>query len=335
VSVAESFLSAKDLTITTRADDGRPVTLVEGFNLHLQAGQRIALVGESGSGKTVSARALTRLDSNLTVTGSVRLSRAEPPVLTELTRATEREMEAIRGARVSMVFQDPLGALNPLMTIGRQVIEPLLVRGEPRRAAWQRAINMLQDLGVPDARLRVKAYPHEFSGGMRQRVVMAMALIAEPEFLIADEPTTALDVRVQAQVLRRLTEVTRERGLGVLLITHDIGIVAGFADSVAVMYAGRIIETGKVDEVLATPAHPYTRGLLGTVPRITTRPERLVTLPGSPPRPQSRPAGCGFAPRCQLATKRCRETEPPPQVFEEGREVSCFHPLLEVSRAAD
>jgi oligopeptide/dipeptide ABC transporter ATP-binding protein len=240
--------------------------------------------------------------------------------------ASEAELTKIRGARIGMVFQDPLNALNPLMTVGRQVAEPLLARGERRADAKAKAVALLSRLGVSDAARGAEAYPHEFSGGMRQRVVMAMALILQPTVLIADEPTTALDVRVQAQVLALLSEVTAERGLAVLLITHDVGIVAGFADRVAVMYSGRIVESGPVEAVFTRPAHPYTSGLMGAVPRLESQDKRLTTIPGAPPTPERRPPGCAFAPRCPIATAECSAEAPPARLLTPTRAVRCFHP---------
>ena len=249
------------------------LTLVDAVSMTIGAGERVALVGESGSGKSMTAKAIMRLDRSVQLSGSVRVGG------TETIGLPEREMRRLRGATVSMVFQDPMTALNPVLTVGAQVAEPLVIRGVGRREARRRAIEMLDHLGVPDAARRSRAYPNEFSGGMRQRVVLAAALIAEPKLLIADEPTTALDVRVQEQVLDLIEQQSRERDLAVLLITHDLAIVAGFAQRVAVMYRGRLVEDRPVDDVFARPDHPYTRGLLGSIPRIDADPaERLSTV---------------------------------------------------------
>jgi ABC-type dipeptide/oligopeptide/nickel transport system ATPase component len=272
------LLDIRGLTVTVPQllrSDGAPgdLELVHGIDLSIAAGERVALVGESGSGKSMTAKAILRLDRMTRLGGSLRLAG------TEIVGASERTLRELRGATASMVFQDPMTALNPVLTIGEQVAEPLVIRGVGRREARRRAIGMLDRLGVPGAARRVDAYPSEFSGGMRQRVVMAAALIAEPQLLIADEPTTALDVRVQEQVLDLIEEQSRELGLGVLLITHDLGIVAGLAHRVAVMRRGRIVEDRDVDDVFAAPAHPYTRALLGSIPRIDADPDmRLATV---------------------------------------------------------
>ncbi|MDR7191082.1 ABC-type dipeptide/oligopeptide/nickel transport system ATPase component [Microbacterium sp. BE35] len=259
---------------STRTDGGRgALTLVDGVSLTLERGERVALVGESGSGKSMTAKAVMRLDPTVDLAGSIRVAGHE------VIGAPERTVRRLRGSAVSMVFQDPMTALNPVLTIGDQVTEPLRLRGVPRREARARAIAMLDRLGVPSAASRMDAYPYEFSGGMRQRVVMAAALIGGPDVLIADEPTTALDVRVQEQVLDLLEEQSRELGLAVLLITHDLAIVAGFAHRVAVMRHGRIVEDRTVDDLYAAPQHPYTRGLLASIPSVDDDPTaRLRTV---------------------------------------------------------
>lgn len=258
----------------TRTDGGRgDLTLVDDVSLRLSPGERVALVGESGSGKSMTAKAVMRLDPTVDLAGSIRVAGRE------VIGAPERTVRRLRGSAVSMVFQDPMTALNPVLTIGDQVTEPLRLRGVPRREARARGVEMLDRLGVASAARRMDAYPHEFSGGMRQRVVMAAALIGGPDVLIADEPTTALDVRVQEQVLDLLEEQSRELGLAVLLITHDLAIVAGFAHRVAVMRHGRIVEDRAIDDLFADPRHPYTRGLLASIPRIDDDPTiRLRTV---------------------------------------------------------
>ncbi len=309
-------LSIRDLTITTPAG----ARLIDGVNLDLSAGERLALVGESGSGKTVLARAIMRLTPELMVDGSIRFG------ADELTAMSDREMAAVRGRRIAMVFQDPLDCLNPLMTIGAQIAESIRVAGVRKQTAYARAVRLLTELGVSDADRRLGAYPHEFSGGMRQRVAIAIALINEPELLIADEPTTALDVRVQQQVLDLLDEVVTERGLGLLIITHDLGVVASLADRVAVMYSGRIAEVDVVDPLFAAPAHPYTSALLEAVPRLDVPDQVLQPIPGSPPAPARRPSGCAFHPRCGRATDMCATQIPDPTALPTGGVVSCHHP---------
>ncbi|QYB02913.1 ABC transporter ATP-binding protein [Rhodococcus sp. USK10] len=311
-----ALLQISGLTIDTEPGD-TSVRLVDGVDLTVAAGERVALVGESGSGKSVTARALMRLDGSLTIGGSIRLGD------TEILAQTERRLSTIRGSRIGMVFQDPMGALDPLQSIGAQVSEPLRQRGVRKKDALRRAAEVLSELGVARAHERLGAYPHEFSGGMRQRVVLAMALIGEPEILIADEPTTALDVRVQQQVLNLLDEVTRERGLGLLLITHDLGVVAGLADRVAVMYSGRIVEDRPVRALFADPLHPYTAGLLAAVPRLDVHLPRMTTIPGAPPSPALRPPGCPFHPRCPVAMERCASETPPATATADGGRRVC------------
>ncbi|HKU32014.1 MAG TPA: ABC transporter ATP-binding protein [Arthrobacter sp.] len=262
-------LPERQRTITGSGD----LTLVEGLSLDIRPGERLALVGESGSGKSLTARSILQLDSALKLEGSITWKGCE------LLGASRRVLQKVRGAEISMIFQDPMTALNPVLTIGEQVAEPLLVRGVPRRKAYARAVEMLDRLGVPKAKERMRAYPGQFSGGMRQRVVMAAALVAQPQLLIADEPTTALDVRVQEQVLDLLEEQSRELNLAVLFITHDLAIVAGLAQRVAVMFRGRLVEEKPVDELFDHPDHPYTQGLIGSIPRIDLDPDtRLTTV---------------------------------------------------------
>ncbi|WP_235746509.1 ABC transporter ATP-binding protein [Nocardia coffeae] len=315
----DALLEVRDLSVTVPGG----ATLVDRVSFEVAGGERLAIVGESGSGKSVTARALLRLDTDVTLDGSVRLGGQE------LTTLTESELTRIRGRRASMVFQDPLSALHPTRTIGAQVAEPLIVHGVGRREARRRAATMLGELGIADAKRRMRAYPHEFSGGMRQRVAMAIALVGEPDLLIADEPTTALDVRVQEQLFALLGRVAAERSLAVVLITHDIGTVAGFADRVLVMYAGRVAEQGDVGSLLGAPRHPYAAALRAAVPRLDTRPGQLVALPGTTPAPADRPAGCAFHPRCPVALDVCRTSPPALQPVDDG-EVAC-HLFREVA----
>lgn len=257
-----------------RTDHGtEDLTLVHDLTLNIGAGERLALVGESGSGKSMTAKAILRLDPNVVLDGSIMVDNRE------LLTLSAKEMRKVRGTEVSMVFQDPMTALNPVLTIGDQVAEPLRIRGVDRKEAKRRALEILDRLGVARAAERLRAYPREFSGGMRQRVVLAAALIARPKLLVADEPTTALDVRVQEQVLDLIEQYSNDEQLSVLLITHDLSIVAGFAHRVAVMFRGQIVESQPVDALFAHPQHPYTRGLLGSIPRIDADPEkRLATV---------------------------------------------------------
>ncbi|MEV4839214.1 ABC transporter ATP-binding protein [Nonomuraea sp. NPDC049486] len=278
----DPLLRIRDLRVSYPAAGGAGgmAEVVHGVDLDLAPGERVALVGESGSGKSVTARAVLRLDPDARLSGGIELEGVD------LLGLPQRRMREIRGGRVGLVFQDPLASLNPVMTIGRQVMQPLVIRGVSRRVARRRAIELLERLGVRDAEHRVDDYPHQFSGGMRQRVVIAIAVIAEPALLIADEPTTALDVRVQARVLELLHELAAERGMSILLITHDLGIVAGFAERAVVMRHGRAVETGTVDQIYNAPRHDYTRALLAAVPRIggdVTRPLAVIGAAGNAP----------------------------------------------------
>ncbi|MEA5455726.1 ABC transporter ATP-binding protein [Sinomonas sp. JGH33] len=311
-----TLLSVRDLVIEAGPKESR-LRLVDGFSLDLAAGDRVALVGESGSGKSVTARAIMRLDPEFTLAGSIALNGKN------LLELSEKEMVRVRGRQIGMVFQDPMGALNPLMTIGEQVAEPLRSTGLRRAEAERRAQAVLEELGVANAAARMRAYPHEFSGGMRQRVVLAMALVCEPALIIADEPTTALDVRVQEQVLTLMDRVSKERGLAMLLITHDLATVAGFTERVAVMYSGRKVDEAAVDTLFTHPAHPYTQGLLQAVPRIDQSTRRLLTISGAPPHPADRPTGCTFHPRCPRAFDLCSVEVPELRPAPQGGMVAC------------
>ena len=309
-------LALSDVTLTLGSGP-RPVALVENVSFAVAPGERVAMVGESGSGKSVLARAILGLDRDITSTGQIRVNGIV------VNASGDRGYRGIRGNRVAMVFQNPMASLDPLMTVGSQIAETLRARGVPRGEAQKRAIELLGELGIADATRRVRAYPHEFSGGMQQRVVLAMALAAEPQVLIADEPTTALDVRAQEQVLGVMEQITRDRGLTVLLITHDLSVVAGFADRVVVMYAGRLVHDDAIDPTFTEPAHPYTRGLLAAIPRLDRTPVRLPTITGTIPPPGQRPSGCVFHPRCPHATSVCETTDPEIRPTPSGGRVAC------------
>ena len=295
-----SLLEVTDLAVTIPTEGGR-VEAVRGVSLSLAAGQTLGVVGESGSGKTMLALSvLGLLPGAAQVTGSVRLSG------TELLGGSEAQWQRIRGEKIAMVFQDPMTALNPMYSVGWQVAECVLLhRKVSRQDAWRRAVSLLDAAGLPGADRIAKRYPHELSGGMRQRVVIAMAIANEPDLLIADEPTTALDVTVQAQILDMLAGVRRQTGAAMILISHDLGVVAGVADRVMVMYAGQAVESGPVDEVFAAPRMPYTAGLLASLPSLTERRDRLAAIGGAPPAGTSYGAGCAFAPRCPAVSDIC------------------------------
>lgn len=315
-SGASQVVDVRGLTIDMMAGPMGSIRIVDDVSFAIAPGERIALVGESGSGKSVTARALMRLDHAARVSGSVMYDGRD------LLTLTERQMHAVRGSAIGMVFQDPMSFLDPLMTIGDQVAEALRIRGVGRDEARRRVVEILDELRVARAAERLDSYPHEFSGGMRQRVVLAMALIGEPRLLIADEPTTALDVRVQDQVLDLLDDVARRRGLAVLLITHDLGVVAGFAERVMVMYSGRIVEDQPVDGLFGAPQHPYTEGLIRAVPRIDQDFAALYAIPGAPPPPMARPSGCPFHPRCDRNHEPCLHELPLLRETATGR-VAC------------
>ncbi|HEY1522914.1 MAG TPA: ABC transporter ATP-binding protein [Solirubrobacteraceae bacterium] len=299
------LLEVDDLHVSFATEDGM-VKAVDGVTFTVSAGEVVAIVGESGSGKSVTAMTLLGLTRghNARFTGSARFEGQD------LIAASEDDLQRIRGAAISMVFQDPMSSLDPVYRIGHQIVEQIRAH-EPnvsKAQALDRAVKLLERVGIPRALERVRSYPHEFSGGMRQRVMIAMALSCSPRLLIADEPTTALDVTIQAQILDELRELRRSTNAGVILVTHDLGVVADIADRIVVMYAGRVVEQGTLDEIFYDPQHPYTWGLLGSITRVDSdRSERLPTIPGMPPSLLAPPQGCHFRPRCPHAFDRCKE----------------------------
>ncbi|GAA3810613.1 ABC transporter ATP-binding protein [Amycolatopsis tucumanensis] len=304
-----SLLEVDDLTVRFRRNR-RTLEAVHGISFSLSAGESLGIVGESGSGKSITALAMIRLLDPMTssVSGAVRFAGRDVFTL------SPRALRKVRGADIAYVFQDPLGSLNPSMRIEHQLTEPLRLHGLAHgRQARQRALEMLELVGINDPARRLRQYPHEISGGMRQRVMIAGALITNPSVVILDEPTTALDATIQAQILELLADLRKRLSMGMLLISHDLGVVAQVTDRVAVMYAGRIVETGATAEVLAAPQHPYTRGLLSSRPRLNApRTAALTPIPGQPPTLEAHPqTGCGFAPRCPLADDHCRSALPP------------------------
>ncbi len=307
-----AFLEVEDLRVHFPTDDGL-VKSVDGITFSLERGQTLGIVGESGSGKSVTSQAILGLHrrTNAKLSGSVVLDGDE------LLTLPESQLRRLRGNKMAMVFQDPLSALHPYYTVGSQLIEAYRVhhKGTSKKAAKDRAVDLLGRVGIPGPKRRVDQYPHEFSGGMRQRVMIAMALMNDPELLIADEPTTALDVTVQAQILDLMMDLQHEFGSAIIMITHDLGVVADVADDVLVMYAGRCVEQGKVEELFYEPQHPYTVGLLGSMPRLDqVRQTRLDPIPGNPPSLINLPGGCKFNPRCPytelVPDDLCFTTEP-------------------------
>ncbi len=301
-----ALLEVTDLSTRFRTDDG-VVKAVSGVTFAVDRGKTLGIVGESGSGKSVTFLTVMGLvdPRHADVTGSVRFDGAE------ILGASTSRLRNIRGARIGMIFQDPMTSLNPVKRIGWQLEEAVLLHNDVTRAeARRRAIEILEEVEIPRADSRVEDYPHQFSGGMRQRVMIAMALINQPEVLIADEPTTALDVTTQAQILRLMKQLQDEHGTAIVMITHDLGVIAELADDVAVMYGGRIVEEAKVNDLFAKPEMPYTWGLLGSLPRVNATAERLEQIPGQPPSLLRPPPGCAFNPRCAYAFDRCREELP-------------------------
>jgi oligopeptide transport system ATP-binding protein len=296
------------------------VQAVQRVSFSVAGGETVAVVGESGSGKSVTGLAIMGLvDPPGRITeGDVRLA-GRP-----LTGMSESEYRRVRGQDLAMVFQDPLSALNPVQRVGDQIAEAARVHGASRATARARSIDMLERVGVVPAARQARAYPHELSGGMRQRVMLAMALVNRPQVLIADEPTTALDVTTQAQILELLADLQAEMGLALVIVSHDLGVVAGIADRVLVMYAGRIVEEGPADRVFAAAGHPYTRGLLASVPRADDARPVLAAIAGNPPDPTALPSGCSFHPRCVLAEDVCGETRPELRALGEGHRAACL-----------
>ncbi|MGW0418720.1 ABC transporter ATP-binding protein [Streptomyces sp. NPDC003015] len=316
-----AFLSVRDLRVRFTTEDGI-VKAVDGLSFDLERGKTLGIVGESGSGKSVT---------NLTILGlhNRQFANIDGEILLdgqELITAREAELEKLRGNKMAMIFQDPLTALSPYYTVGRQLSEPYMKHmGASKREAKDRAIQMLEKVGIPQPKARFDDYPHQFSGGMRQRTMIAMALMCDPELLIADEPTTALDVTVQAQILDLLKDLQQEFGSAIVFITHDLGVISNMADDLLVMYAGRAVERGSVREVMRAPRHPYTWGLLSSMPRLDSDVnEELVPIPGSPPSLLNPPSGCPFHPRCAFRSEvpgtLCTDSRP---TLAEGRASAC------------
>ncbi|KUL69781.1 MULTISPECIES: ABC transporter ATP-binding protein [Streptomyces] len=314
------LLDVRDLKVEFRTRDGI-ARAVNGVSFGVDAGETLAVLGESGSGKSVTAQAVMGiLDSPPgRITGGEVLFQGR-----DLLRLGEEERRRVRGAGMAMIFQDALSSLNPVLTVGDQLGEMFVVhRGMSRKDARAKAVELMDRVRIPGARERVKQYPHQFSGGMRQRIMIAMAIALEPALIIADEPTTALDVTVQAQVMDLLAELRREYRMGLVLITHDLGVVADVADRIAVMYAGRIVESAPVHDIYKAPAHPYTRGLLDSVPRLDLKGRELTAIRGLPPNLTRIPPGCAFHPRCPMARDVCRSDEPPLYAVSEVRGSAC------------
>ena len=313
-----SLLVVNDLRVEFKTPEGN-VVAVNDLNFSLDAAETLGIVGESGSGKSQTAFALMGLlAKNGVITGSAKFEDKE--ILNLPVKALNR----IRAEKISMIFQDPMTSLNPYMKVGTQLMEVLLLhKGMSKADAFEASVRMLDAVKIPEARKRMDMYPHEFSGGMRQRVMIAMALLCNPKLLIADEPTTALDVTVQAQIMTLLNELKRDFNTAIIMITHDLGVIAGLCDKVLVMYAGRTMEYGKVNDIFYRPSHPYTEGLLKAIPRLDSEGEVLATIPGNPPNLLRLPKGCPFQERCHRVSDICRSQAPELTSFHEGRLRAC------------
>ena len=310
------------------------VKAVNDVSYTLDEKRTIGIVGESGSGKSVSAMSILKLlDGN----GYI----AEGEILfegTDLTKLTEQQMYDIRGNKISVIFQEPMTSLNPVFTVERQLSEPFIIhQNMSKKEAAKQALKMLYDVQIPNPEAVIKQYPHQLSGGMRQRVMIAMALACRPKILIADEPTTALDVTIQAQILRLMNDLQRENGTSIIFITHDLGVINEMADDVVVMYCGQVVEQASARVIFSdcTMSHPYTEGLMFSIPRIDNITHKLEPIPCVVPHPLALPKGCKFAPRCKYATKKCMEEEPPLVEFAPGQKIRCFYPEKEVRRSAE
>ena len=315
-----ALLEIRDLRVTFRVREG-VVQAVNDVQLTLERGQTLGLVGESGSGKTVTSLTVLGLTRSpaTEISGQILLDGVD------LVALPEDELRDIRGRRVAMVFQDPLSSLHPMHRIGWQIVEAIQAHEKVgKKAARARAVELLRVVGIPSPEERVDAYPHELSGGMRQRVMIAMALALDPDLLIADEPTSALDVTVQSQILELLAKLQEEKGMALLIVSHDLGVIAEQTDEIAVMYGGRIVEQGTSDAIIERPMHPYTRGLLASIPHVDgPRSDRLTPIPGAPPSGVNLPPGCAFHPRCSLARPSCRERVPELEQVGANHRIAC------------
>ena len=320
-----ALLEVKDLHTFFRTKKGI-VKAVNGVSYSVDAGRTLGVVGESGSGKSVSAMSILQLlDGNGYIDSGEILFDGK-----DLTKATPAEMYAVRGNDISVIFQEPMTSLNPVFTVEKQVSEPFMIhQGLSKKEAAEKVVEMLADVKIPNPKIVAKQYPHQLSGGMRQRVMIAMALACRPKLLIADEPTTALDVTIQAQILRLMNELKKEFGTSILFITHDLGVINQMADDVAVMYCGQIVEMSPVRNIFAGSdfMHPYTEGLLRSIPRLdAASDERLESIPGAVPHPLNLPKGCKFAPRCKYCTERCLQEEPQLTAVSDEQQIRCFYP---------
>jgi oligopeptide/dipeptide ABC transporter ATP-binding protein len=319
--VSQPLLKVSDLRVQIASRRGI-VRAVDGVSIEVPAGEAVGLVGESGSGKSMTLRAILGVlppEARITA-GQVMLDGVD------LTNLTNSQLNKIRGPKLAMIFQEPMSALNPVMRVGQQIAEgPQVHLGMNRSQSAERALELMRRVGIPDPERRFRSFPHEFSGGMRQRVMIAIALSCDPSLILCDEPTTALDVTIQDQILRLLARLCRESGTSLVFVTHDLPVVAQVCQQLAVMYAGQIVERGTVQEVLTQPRHPYTLGLVRSAPDVDHPRSALVAIPGSPPSLISPPSGCRFHPRCKFAEEDCKQTDPPLRFIDGGRATACLH----------
>lgn len=330
--MGDQLLEIRNLETQFMTDRGL-IRSVDGVSLHVDAGETLGIVGESGCGKSVTSLSIMRLVPSPPghIAGGEILFRGQ-----DLLALSEEDMRRVRGNSIAMIYQEPMTSLNPVLTVGRQIAEVAsLHQGLGRQEAMDRAVDMLRLVGIPLPEQRAAAYPHQLSGGMRQRVMIAMALCCTPQLLVADEPTTALDVTVQAQILDLLRRLKREFGMAIMLITHDLGVVAEMCERVVVMYAGRVVEEADVFSLFARPLHPYTEGLLASIPRLDDERETLHAIPGVVPDPLARPSGCRFATRCAYVMDRCRREDPPLETFGPGLKAACFLAAERLARAEE
>lgn len=322
MSEKEILLDVQDLCTVFQVGKRKTVTAVNGISFQVGAGEIVGLVGESGCGKSVTSLSVMQLLKNTSgrVVGGQVLLKGK-----DLLHCSEKEMRAVRGKEISMIFQEPMSSLNPSMRIGAQMVEAIRLHTDmDKKAARDHALTMMRKVGIANPETTIRSYPHQLSGGMSQRVMIAMAMSCDPTVLIADEPTTALDVTIQAQILQLMRQIRDNNNTGILLITHDLGVVAEMCSRVIVMYAGRIVEEAPVQELFATPKHPYTQGLIASVPKLGSGVTSLPSIPGSVPDLSMMPAGCKFAPRCSKACDRCHQTEPPLFNLKDGRQSRCW-----------
>ena len=320
------ILEVEDLHTSFFTDAGE-VCAVNGVSFNLEAGKTLGIVGESGSGKSVTAYSIMQIlaDTGRITQGAVRYKGED------ITKWDKKKMQTFRGAKCSIIFQDPMTSLNPVYTVGNQLMEAILLHtNKTKKEAKDRAIEMLTLVGVNEPESRIKQYPHELSGGMRQRVMIAMALACEPDILIADEPTTALDVTIQAQILELMQELQRKLGMSIIMVTHDLGVIASMCDEIMVMYGGRVCERGTADDIFYSPAHEYTKGLLQSIPKADNMGERLVPIGGTPINLLNMPEGCAFCPRCNKAMKICLSQKPVELKISETHYASCFMNIKEL-----